>query len=102
MTAKEDIIWLKNELLEYSFDFRSIYQNFTSDPPSKFSERYQNFISNATQILIYTLINGKETTLLLPFSAAVNRIPNTVVYIWHNSTCTYCYLLGDLYNPCLF
>ena len=81
MTAKEDIIWLKNELLEYSFDFRSIYQNFTSDPPSKFSERYQNFISNATQILIYTLINGKETTLLLPFSAAVNRIPNTVVYI---------------------
>ena len=81
MTAKEDIIWLKNELLEYSFDFRSIYQNFTSDPPSKFSERYQNFISNGTQILIYTLINGKETTLLLPFSAAVNRIPNTVVYI---------------------
>ena len=37
-TEKEQITWLKNELLVYSFDFRNVYQNFSSTPPSEFSE----------------------------------------------------------------
>ena len=81
ITAEEDIEWLKNELLVYSFDFRSIYQNFTSNSASYFSERYRKFVSNATQALIYTLSNGEEMTLTIPFSVMIDRIPNTIFYI---------------------
>ena len=81
LTEKEQITWLKNELLVYSFDFRNVYQNFSSTPPSEFSERYQKFINDDTQVLIYTLINEKEMTMLLPYNTAMNRISNTIFYI---------------------
>ena len=81
MTGYDDIIWLKDELLVYSFDFRDVYQNFSSTPATEFSERYQNFISNNTQVLIYTLIDGKETNMTLPITMAINRLPNTIFYV---------------------
>ena len=58
-----------------------MYQDFSSTSPSEFSERYQKFINNSTQVLIYTLINEIETTMLLPFYIAMNRIPNSIFYI---------------------
>ena len=52
MTVKEDIDYLKWELEVYSQEFRAIYEDFSSTSPSEFSERYQNFISSDTPILI--------------------------------------------------
>ena len=81
MTPKEDIDWLKEELEKYSYDFRSVYENFSSTSASEFSERYQNFISNGTQVKIYTLTNGQETTQEIPYTVAMTRIPTTIFYI---------------------
>jgi len=81
MTPDEDIDWLRNDLEKYSFDFRSIYENFSSTSSSKFSERYRKLISNDTQILIYTLTNGQEKTQLIPFEVAMERISTTIFYV---------------------
>ena len=81
MTPEEDIDWAKEELEKYSFDFSSIYENFSATLPSEFSKRYQNLISNETQILLYTLTNGIETTQYIPFTVAMTRISTTIYYI---------------------
>ena len=46
-----------------------------------FLNRYKKFINDDTQVLIYTLINEKEMTMLLPYNTAMNRISNTIFYI---------------------
>ena len=81
MTPEEDIDWAKEELEKYSFDFSSIYENFSATLPSEFSKKYQNLISNETQILLYTLTNGIETTQYIPFTVAMTRISTTIYYI---------------------
>ena len=81
MTLKDDIVWLKEELEKYSYEFRSIYESFTTRNPSEFSEKYQNLVSNSTQVIIYTLINGKETTLPLSYNVAMIRMPTSSFYI---------------------
>ena len=81
MTLKENIQYLKMELENYSYEFRSIYEDFTSTSISSFSKRYQNFISNNNQVLIYTLTNGIEMTQNITFSIAMTRIPSTVFYV---------------------
>ena len=55
MTPEADILWLRKELEIYSFDFGSIYENFSSTSSSESSERYRKLIRNGTQVLIYTL-----------------------------------------------
>jgi hypothetical protein len=81
MQKIEDVIWLQEELEKYSFDFSNIYENFTDIHPTEFSERYQNFLSNNTQVLIYTLTNGQETNQTISFTAMMNRIPSTLFYV---------------------
>ena len=81
MTLKEDIDYLKMELEAYSFQFRSIYEDFTSSPSSEFSEKYKNFFNDDTQILIYTLTNEKELQQNLTINAAISRIPTTIFYV---------------------
>ena len=81
MTLKENIQYLKMELENYSYEFRSIYEDFTSTSISSFSKRYQNYISNDNLILIYTLTNGIEMTQNITFSIAMTRIPSTVFYV---------------------
>ena len=81
MTVKEDIDYLKWELEAYSQEFRNIYEEFSSTSPSQFSERYQNFISNSTQILIYTISNGVEMTQNISYSTLMNRIPTSIFYV---------------------
>ena len=81
MQKIEDVIWLQEELEKYSFDFSNIYENFTDIHPTEFSERYQNFVSNNTQVLIYTLTNGQETNQTISFTAMMNRIPSTLFYV---------------------
>ena len=79
MEKLEDVIWLQEELEKYSFDFSNIYGNFTDVHTSKFSERYQNFLN--TQILIYTLTNGKHTNQTISFTAMMDRIPSTLFFV---------------------
>ena len=81
MTVEEDIDYLKWELEKYSQEFRAIYEDFSSTSPSQFSERYQNFISNNTQILIYTISNGVEMAQNISYSTLMNRIPTTIFYV---------------------
>ena len=79
MEKLEDVIWLQEELEKYSFDFSNIYGNFTDVHTSKYSERYQNFLN--TQILIYTLTNGKHTNQTISFTAMMDRIPSTLFFV---------------------
>ena len=81
MTLEENIGYQKWELEAYSYEFRSIYDSFTSTPASEFSERYRKFVSTDTQVLIYTISNNMEVTQYLPYSIAMNRIPNTIFYV---------------------
>ena len=73
--------YLKAELAKCRQDFSAIYEDFTSTTTSYFSKRYQNYVSNNTQVLIYTISNGVEMSQYLPFTTAMNRIPTTVFYI---------------------
>ena len=81
MTAEKNIIWLKEELEMYGFDFRSVYENFSANSESDYSQKYQELVSNSTQILIFTLSNGKETNLTIPFSTAMTRITTSTFYV---------------------
>ena len=81
MTAYDDFVWLQEELAKYSNDFRSTFDYFSGTYSSEFSERYQKIMSNDTQVLIYTLTNGQETTLNLSFSDVMTRIPVTIFYV---------------------
>ena len=81
ITKEENLEYLKWELEALSQDFRSIYEDFSSTPSSEFSKNYQNFVSSDTQVLIYSISNENEITLNLPYSIAMNRIPNTVYYV---------------------
>ena len=81
MTLEDNIDYLKDELEAYSQEFRSIYEEFSSTSPSAFSEKYQNFISNDNQVLIYTISNGIPMTQYLPYSVAMTRIPTTIFYV---------------------
>ena len=81
MSAKDDIIWLQEELEKYSYDFRSVYENFSGSSASEFSERYQQIMSNNTQVLIYTLTNGQETTQVIPLTVVMTRIPTSIFYV---------------------
>ena len=81
MTKEDNIDYLKWELEALSQDFRSIYDDFASTSPSEFSKNYQNFVSSNTQVLVYSISNGEKIDLNLPFSVAMNRIPNSVYYI---------------------
>ena len=81
ISLKENIRYLRTELENYSYSFRSIYEDFSSTSSSEFSKRYQNYISNDNLILIYTLTNGIEMTQNLTFSVAMTRIPTTIFYI---------------------
>ena len=81
MTKEENIDYLKWELEALSQDFRSIYDDFASTSPSEFSKNYQNYVSSNTQVLVYSISNGEKIDLNLPYSVAMNRIPNSVYYI---------------------
>ena len=81
MTKEENIDYLKLELEALSQDFRSIYDDFASTSPSEFSKNYQNYVSSNTQVLVYSISNGEKIDLNLPYSVAMNRIPNSVYYI---------------------
>ena len=81
MSAEDDIIWLQEELEKYSYDFRSVYENFSGSSASEFSERYQQIMSNNTQVLIYTLTNGQETTQVIPLTVVMTRIPTSIFYV---------------------
>ena len=72
---------IKKELAQYREEFSSIYEDFSSTSTSDFSKKYQKYVSNNTQVMIYTLSNGKEMNQPLPFITAMNRIPTTVFYI---------------------
>ena len=81
ITEKMYIDSIKDEMANYRQQFSSIYEDFSSTSASEFSEKYQNFVSNETQIDIYTISNGQEMNQSLPFTTAMNRIPTTVFYI---------------------
>ena len=81
MENKRYINDIKSELAKYRQEFSDIYEDFSSTSASDFSKNYQDYISNNTQVLIYTISNGKEMNQSLPFSTAINRIPTTVFYI---------------------
>ena len=81
MTLYDDVVWLQDELAVLSEDFRSIFEQFSISLRTGFSKDYQELISNNTQVLIYTLINGKEETQNLSFISAMNRIPATIFHV---------------------
>ena len=81
MTLKDDIIWLQDELGVLSEDFRNVLDQFSISLLTGYSKEYQELISNDTQVLIYTLINGKEETQNLSFTSAINRIPSTIFHV---------------------
>ena len=81
MTLEEDIDYLKWESEIYSFEFRSIYEDFSSTSLSEFSEKYRNFVSSETEVLIYTISNGKEINQTIPYATAMNRIPTTIFFL---------------------
>ena len=81
MTAYDDFVWLQEELAKYSYDFRNVFDSFSGTHSSEFSESYQKIMSNDTQVLIYTLTNGQETTLNLSFSDVMTRIPVTIFIV---------------------
>ena len=81
MLLKDDIEWLQDELGTLSEDFRTIFEQFSISLRTGGSKEYQALISNDSQVLIYTLINGMEQTQNLTFTAAMNRIPSTIFYI---------------------
>ena len=81
MLLKDDITWLQDELGTLSENFRNVFEQFSISLEKGFSQDYQKLISNDTQVLIYTLINGKEETLNLSFISAMNRIPATIFYV---------------------
>ena len=81
MTPENDTIWLQDALESYSYDFRSVYEYFRSSSMSSFSKRYQTLMSNDTQVLIYTLTNGLESTQVIPLTIVMTRIPTTVFYV---------------------
>ena len=82
MTLEDDVIWLQDELGKLSEDFRYILEQFTISLESEFPQEYQNLVSNNSQVLIYTLMNGQEQTQNLTFTSAMNRIPATIFYIY--------------------
>ena len=81
MKKEETIKYLKWELEILSQEFRSLFDDFSSISPSEFSKKYQNLISDDTQVLVYSISNGVEIPLNLSYFVAMNRIPNTVYFI---------------------
>ena len=81
MNTTDDINWLQEELESYSYDFRSVYEYFSSSSMSSFSKRIQTLMSNDTQVLIYTLTNGLESTQTIPLTIVMTRIPTTVFFV---------------------
>ena len=81
ISNKVYIDMIKTELAQYRQEFSSIYEDFSSTSTSDFSKEYQRYVSNDTQVMIYTLSNGIEMNQTLPFITAMNRIPTTVFYI---------------------
>ena len=81
LTEKDYIDRIKSELAKYRQEFSSIYEDFSSTSATDFSKKYQDFVRNDNQVLIYTISNGEKMNQSLPFTTAMNRIPTTVFYI---------------------